>query len=312
MSSDDSTPAPPAPDPGPPPGAVPRTALSVVPLAVLWALAFTGTTPFYPTLVVGGLAMVGLAAWVRASSDADPARDGASVRSVRGTGGPDRESSEDVGAASGAPSDEVSDAPEEASDGAGPAEARHGAPYDGAARRGAARVDVVLAGSGFPGLRLTARTVWFALVVALVHYLVGAALYVLASRFVPAFAETASTTYERAEVVPLWLAVLVGGLVSAPLEEVFWRGAVQPVVTGLLVVRWPAMRQRPVVPIVTSAVVYALFHAATTQLALIAAALLGGLVWGWLLHRTRSLGAVMVAHTAWTCLMLLAPPGSAL
>lgn len=228
-----------------------RAAFAVVPLAVLWALAFTGVTPFYPTIVVGSVAMLGLASWVRSTG----------------------------------PSDEVTgDVPAE------PTESP-------------------TTSLTFPVLRLTPKTAWLALVVALVHYLVGAALYVLASRFVPLFAETAITTYDRAGAVPLWVAVLLGGLLSAPLEEVFWRGSVQPALTAVCTARWPAMGERPIVPVVASAVVYALFHAATTQFALVAAALLGGLVWGWLLHRTRSLGAVMIAHTAWTCLMLLAPPG---
>jgi membrane protease YdiL (CAAX protease family) len=160
----------------------------------------------------------------------------------------------------------------------------------------------------FPSLRLDLATVRFALVVALVHYLVAAAAFQVATELVPGFAATAAATNEQARGVPIWLAVLVAGLISAPMEEVFWRGAVQPVIAGLAVRRWPALRDRPMLPVVAAAGCYALFHAATLQPALVAAALLGGLVWGWLLVRTGSLPAVMIAHGTWTTLMLLVPP----
>lgn len=212
-----------------------RALVSCVPLVALWALAFTGVAPFYPTIMAGAAAMVALAAWVRRAPTVTPVR--------------------------------------------------------------------------FPGLRLGVAEATLAVGVAIVHYLVGLGLFVLASRLVPAFAATASTAYDRAGTVPLWAAVVLGGLVSAPLEEVFWRGAVQPVVTAAASMRWSLVRHHPLVAVALAAVVYGLFHAATWQLALVSAALLGGLVWGWLLHRTRSLGAVMIAHGLWTTLMLVIPPG---
>ena len=43
-------------------------------------------------------------------------------------------------------------------------------------------------------------------------------------------------------------------------------------------------------------------------LALIAAAALGGLVWGSLLLVTRSVGATIISHVLWTCLMIIFPP----
>lgn len=160
----------------------------------------------------------------------------------------------------------------------------------------------------FPRFAVTRGEVGLALLVAVVHLAVGHALFALGTIVLPELTATAADVYSRAGVAPLWVAIVLGGLVTAPLEEIFWRGAVQPLTgpriesSATWLMRWPFGR------LVGTTVLYTLFHVATGQIALIAAAALGGLVWGWLLDRTGSVGATMIAHGAWTALMLLVPP----
>jgi membrane protease YdiL (CAAX protease family) len=160
----------------------------------------------------------------------------------------------------------------------------------------------------FPSYRVTAPQVGLALVVAVLHLGVGHALFAVGNLVLPDLTSTAADVYTRASSVPLWAAVLLGGLVTAPLEEIFWRGAVQPLTGPLLDARVPLLTNVPFGRLIGMTVLYTAFHLATGQLALIAAAALGGLVWGWLLERTDSLGAWLIAHSAWTVLMLFVPP----
>jgi membrane protease YdiL (CAAX protease family) len=160
----------------------------------------------------------------------------------------------------------------------------------------------------FPSYRVTPRQVGLALVVAIVHLAVGHGLFALGNLVLPGLTSTAAEVYARAGSAPIWLAILLGGLVTAPLEEIFWRGAVQPLTGPLLLKRLPWLGDVPYGRLLGTTLLYTLFHVATGQLALIAAAALGGLVWGWLLDRTDSVGATMIAHGVWTTLMLLIPP----
>jgi membrane protease YdiL (CAAX protease family) len=160
----------------------------------------------------------------------------------------------------------------------------------------------------FPPLALSAAHARLAVVVAVAHFAIGHGLFAVGELLLPALTETASAVYTRAGGIPVWAAVVLGAVITAPLEEIFWRGGVQPLVTSMSRDRWPRMTALPGATIVITTIVYAAFHLATAQIALVAAALLGGLVWGWLMERTRSLGATMLAHGLWTGLMLLFPP----
>ena len=163
-------------------------------------------------------------------------------------------------------------------------------------------------GGGFPGWGLSRSQAALAVVVAVLHLVVAHLLFVVGVALLPQLAPTAEEVYGRTGEVSLLVGLLLGGALTAPLEEIFWRGAVQPL-TGPMVeskaawlVRWPYGR------LIGTTVLYTAFHLATGQVALIAAAALGGLVWGWLLDRTGSVGATMIAHSAWTTLMLVIPP----
>jgi membrane protease YdiL (CAAX protease family) len=160
----------------------------------------------------------------------------------------------------------------------------------------------------FPTYRVTPAQVGLALGVAVIHLAVGHGLFALGSLVLPEITATAAEVYARASSVPLWLGILLGGLITAPLEEIFWRGAVQPITGPLLLSRLGWLSNVPAGRLLGTTLLYTLFHVATGQLALIFAAALGGLVWGWLLDRTGSVGATMIAHGAWTSLMLVFPP----
>lgn len=160
----------------------------------------------------------------------------------------------------------------------------------------------------FPRFAVTRGQVGLAVAVALVHLVVGHALFALGAQLVPELTATAASVYERATELPLWVGILLGGLLTAPLEEIFWRGAVQPLTGPMIAARVPWLARVPQGRLLGTTFLYTLFHVATGQIALVAAAALGGLVWGWLLDRTGSVGAVMIAHGLWTALMLVFPP----
>lgn len=161
----------------------------------------------------------------------------------------------------------------------------------------------------FPTFRVTRPQLALALVVAVVHLGIGHGLFALGNLVLPELTATAAEVYERAGSVPLWAAMLLGGLVTAPLEEIYWRGAVQPLTGPMLVAKLPWLARVPggFGRLIGTTALYTVFHLATGQIALVAAAALGGLVWGWLLDRTGSVGATMIAHGAWTALMLVVP-----
>jgi membrane protease YdiL (CAAX protease family) len=160
----------------------------------------------------------------------------------------------------------------------------------------------------FPPLAVRPSHAALAVAVGVVHLVVGHLLFAAGELVLPELTATATSVYSRAATLPLWAAILLGGVLTACLEELFWRGAVQPLTTSWLHRTLPRLVALPGGTVVGTTVAYAAFHLATGQLALIAAALLGGLVWGWLLERTGSVGATMIAHATWTSLMLAFPP----
>ncbi|MTV26593.1 CPBP family intramembrane metalloprotease [Nitriliruptoraceae bacterium ZYF776] len=160
----------------------------------------------------------------------------------------------------------------------------------------------------FPPFRVTPAHAALAVAVGVVHLGVGHGLFALGELLLPELTRTAASVYDRADSLPLWAAILLGGALTASLEEIFWRGAVQPLTISMARDRFPRLAGIPFGPVLFSTVLYTLFHVATLQLALIAAAALGGLIWGWLLERTGSVGATMIAHATWTSLMLVFPP----
>lgn len=165
-----------------------------------------------------------------------------------------------------------------------------------------------------PGFAVDGRSAAVAVAAAVVHFAVGHALFAVAARIVPALTRTALEVYQRSDSLGVWGQLLLGAVVTGALEEVFWRGAFTPMVASRVRSRLPrslGRKRQGTALVLVSTAGYALFHVATLKIALVAAAALGGLVWGGLLLATRSVGAAMIAHVLWTGLMILFPPSLA-
>ena len=142
--------------------------------------------------------------------------------------------------------------------------------------------------------------VWLAVPAALGHLAISYVAIPVAESLVPLIGRQAEDIVVGAKGdLPVLLVAAISALVIAPLEELFWRGAVQPSL-GVERTRLEAI-------LITTAV-FVGFHLPTLQLPLISAAALGGLVWGWLRERTDGLAAPVIAHAIWTGAMVLAPP----
>ncbi|MEE8600572.1 CPBP family intramembrane glutamic endopeptidase [Euzebya tangerina] len=162
-----------------------------------------------------------------------------------------------------------------------------------------------------PGFAVTPRQAGIAVLAALVHFGIGHLLFAVAAQVVPALTATALEVYQRTDSMPVWGQLLLGAVLTAGLEEVFWRGAFTPMIAERVRPRLPTSfgtKRRGTAMVLVSTAGYALFHVATLKIALIAAAALGGLVWGTLLLLTRSVGVTIIAHVLWTSLMILFPP----
>jgi CAAX protease family protein len=123
--------------------------------------------------------------------------------------------------------------------------------------------------------------------------------FVLVVRRWPVFDRHVASIYDQRQGLPLWLALLLAAGVTAPSEELFWRGLAQGYLAGSLgwlgaaVVVWVA---------------YVAANAASRNLPIIAGAVVAGAVWGGLALWTHGVIASLLCHVVWTGLMLAAPP----
>ncbi len=85
----------------------------------------------------------------------------------------------------------------------------------------------------------------------------------------------------------------------APSEEVYWRGLIQ---------RRFAERLGPLAGFLSSSAAYSLVHLPTLNPSLILTALIGGLVWGYLYLRTKSLVPGIVSHVLFDLLIFVVAP----
>jgi membrane protease YdiL (CAAX protease family) len=142
--------------------------------------------------------------------------------------------------------------------------------------------------------------VWLALPAAVVHLAVSYVAIPVATAIVPLIGEQAEDIVVGATGdLPVLVVAAISAFAIAPLEELFWRGAVQPSL---------GVGRSPLWSVLITTAVFMGFHLPTLQLPLISAAALGGLVWGWLRERTDGLLAPVIAHAIWTGAMVLVPP----
>ena len=126
--------------------------------------------------------------------------------------------------------------------------------------------------------------------------------FVLVVRRWPVFERHVEEIYGQRKGLSLLPALLLASGITAPGEELFWRGLLQSVLAGSM--GWWAAAG------VTWAA-YIAVNAASGSLAILAGGIVGGMVWGGLALWTHGVLASLACHAVWTALMLGWPPGGA-
>lgn len=126
------------------------------------------------------------------------------------------------------------------------------------------------------------------------------AAFVLVVRRWPVFDRHVAQIYDQRKGLSLPLALFLAAGVVAPGEELFWRGLFQGRAgealgsVGGAALTW---------------VVYVAANGGSASLAIMAAAVVSGGVWGALAMWTHGVVASLCCHAGWTALMLARPPG---
>jgi membrane protease YdiL (CAAX protease family) len=124
--------------------------------------------------------------------------------------------------------------------------------------------------------------------------------FVMGVRRWPVFYRHVGAIYAQREGVPLPWAVALAAGVTAPGEELFWRGLFQSVLAAHLG-WWGAAG--------ATLACYVGVASGSGSLPLLAGGIVGGAVWGGLAVWTHGVLAGLACHAIWTALMLIAPPG---
>ena len=137
---------------------------------------------------------------------------------------------------------------------------------------------------------------------------IGLGLYVATRVFVrlvarfPAFAHHTADVYGERHDVSLAVALFLALAVVAPAEEAFWRGFVQARLGDAM---------SPLAGALAAWGLYVAANLASGKLPIVAAAVVGGAVWGGLAFWTRGVLASVACHVVWAGLMILLPPPEA-
>ena len=137
------------------------------------------------------------------------------------------------------------------------------------------------------------------LVSAAILYLVFFAGNMLIREFFDFAGKDIQAVYGFKEGAPSWRIALLMILFIGPGEELFWRGFIQGNLTRLLGNR---------MGLVLAVMYYSIIHIATGNVVLIVAALTGGLFWGWLYLRYKSMLINIVSHLVWDVMVFLIFP----
>ena len=130
-------------------------------------------------------------------------------------------------------------------------------------------------------------------------YLATAAFVVIVRRW-QVFDRHVAEIYDQRKGLSWPVALLLAAGVTAPAEELFWRGLVQ----GRLAeaIGWPLAA-------LATWGIYVAVNAASESLPIVAGAIVSGAVWGALALWTHGVLASLLCHAVWTALMLSFPPG---
>jgi membrane protease YdiL (CAAX protease family) len=134
----------------------------------------------------------------------------------------------------------------------------------------------------------------------------GVGFYVATRAFVivvtgwGAFQRRSAQMYARQHPLSLSRAVLLSAVLGAPGEELFWRGLLQVELSR-------ALDGRTALAAVITLVLFVAANAPSGNLAIVAAAVVGGAIWGSLAAWTGGVAAPVVCHALWTALMIAFP-----
>lgn len=111
--------------------------------------------------------------------------------------------------------------------------------------------------------------------------------------------EHLTALYALKETAPIYLIIPVLLLITSPCEEIFWRGFVQRGITQSLGTTkgW-----------LLAAVLYALVHVVSLNPLLVAAALVSGLIWGWMYLKQHHIVSCIICHALWALAVFILLP----
>ncbi len=105
--------------------------------------------------------------------------------------------------------------------------------------------------------------------------------------------------YDKGAGTPVWVISLLLFFITGPCEEIYWRGYLQK----NLINRFGGWQGW-----LLSTAVYAGVHIWSFNFMLIGAAAVAGAFWGALYWRTKSLAAVIISHSIWSCTIFAVYP----
>lgn len=110
--------------------------------------------------------------------------------------------------------------------------------------------------------------------------------------------------YSMKAGLPQWLIGLLLVFLIGPAEELFWRGYVQRTMSRLIGGKHPAD-----LAFLVTAAIYALVHIWSFNFMLVMAALVAGVVWGFIYRLCpKALPALVVSHALWDVLVFIILP----
>ena len=126
-----------------------------------------------------------------------------------------------------------------------------------------------------------------------------------ASQWLFAFARPeVDAVYSMKTGLPVWLIGLLLLVLIGPAEELFWRGYVQKTFTKLF-----GGKRAADCAFIATAAIYALVHIWSFNFMLIMAALVAGLVWGFIYRICpKALPALIISHALWDLLVFVLMP----
>ena len=122
--------------------------------------------------------------------------------------------------------------------------------------------------------------------------------YVL-TRLVPFSGNEIEAVYSNSVAAPIQVIGMLLVTVIGPGEEIFWRGTVQKKLTD---------RYGGLMGLVAGALLYSLVHVWALNITLLIAALVCGLVWGWIYYLEKNLAPLIISHSLWSLLIFVIFP----